>query len=613
MKVCLAIVAAGLLAANVASAQVSSKPGDWPQWRGPNRDGISVETGLLREWPEGGPKELWQIDSVGVGYSSIALKDGRIFTQGDLDGVEHVIALDANTGKTLWAVQPGPTRSLLADRLANEVKNIDRNKDGEIDEQEALQRFGWDFTRFDKPVSGDVEARAKTRAEWIFQKLDQDNDGKLNFAEAGNLFRDRFEQIDLEDKQVDAAKLAASRTADYLKALDKDGDGKLTRKEVEGTALNRHFGRIDQKDPATNKSDELLTPEEIEASLIKHDPGRDGLLTKEEVVGFYVRNKPAGDGKLTMAELRVPFGGYRNGMGDGPRGTPTIDGNRVFAEGGNGDMTCLNADTGETIWHVSLTADFGGGVPGWGYSESPLIVDGLVIVTPGSNKGTLVALHKETGKVVWTSGEVTEGAHYSSPLVAEIGGVRQIVQFARASVFGVSIKDGSFLWKYAKPANGVANCCSPIVDQGHVFASSSYGTGGGLAKISFADNKFSAEEVYFEKKMDCHHGGIVKIGNWMYSNGGGPLMCMDFLTGKIMWQNRSVGKGALVAADGMLYVLSENHEIALVDASPGEYVERGRFKVKSHGRPSWAHPVVAGGRLYIRDQESLTAYDVKAK
>ena len=208
---------------------------------------------------------------------------------------------------------------------------------------------------------------------------------------------------------------------------------------------------------------------------------------------------------------------------------------------------------------------------------------------------------------------MTEGAHYSSPLVAEIGGVRQIVQFARESVFGVSIKDGKFLWKYNKPANGTANCCQPIVDQDHVFASSNYGTGGGLAKITVSGDKFSADEVYFEKKMDCHHGGIVKIGPWMYSNGGGPLICMDFLTGKIQWQNRSVGKGSLIAADGMLYVFSEHHEVALVDISPGEYTERGRFKIPSHGRSSWAHPIIADGRLFLRDQESLTAYDLRGK
>ena len=608
-----ALFTGALFLAQIFMAQIPAQGGDWPQWRGPNRDGISQETGLLREWPADGPPVAWQVDSVGVGYSSLAIKEGRIYTQGDLDGVEHIIALDARDGKTLWAVQPGPTKSLLADRLNSEMKNLDRDKDGTIDEWESLQRFGWEFTRFDKPVAGDADARATSRAAALFKKLDQDANGTLSYSEAVSSFRDKFEQIDSEDKSIPPEKLAGDRTAEWMKTLDKDSDGKLTRQEVRGTPLDRHFGRIDERDPATNKSDDLLTAAEIEASFAKHEPGRDGLLTEKELGNFYARSKPAGDGKLTIDELRAPFGGYRNGMGDGPRGTPSIEGDRVYAEGGNGDVTCLDAATGGTIWHVSLTRDFGGGVPGWGYSESPLVVDGLVVVTPGGKNGTLVALDQQTGKLVWSSGEVKEGAHYSSPLVTEIHGVRQIVQFANASVFGVSIKDGKFLWKYSKPANGTANCCSPIVDQDHVFASSSYGTGGGLARISPMGDGFSADQVYFEKKMSCHHGGIVKVGDWMYSNGDGPLICMDFLTGKIMWQNRSVGKGAIVAADGMLYLLSENHEVALVDASPGGYQERGRFKVKSHGRPSWAHPVVAGGRLYIRDQESLTAFDVQSR
>jgi len=166
MDLRLAVLAAGLLAGNVALAQVPAKVGDWPQWRGPNRDGISAD----------GPKVVWQVDSVGVGYSSIIVKDGRIYTQGDLDGVEHVIALDAADGKVVWAVQPGPVKSLLADRLANEMKQLDRDKDGVVDELEALQRFGWDFTKFDKPAGGDVEGRAKARAIALFAKVDKQTD-----------------------------------------------------------------------------------------------------------------------------------------------------------------------------------------------------------------------------------------------------------------------------------------------------------------------------------------------------------------------------------------------------------------------------------------------------
>jgi outer membrane protein assembly factor BamB len=237
----------------------------------------------------------------------------------------------------------------------------------------------------------------------------------------------------------------------------------------------------------------------------------------------------------------------------------------------------------------------------------------MILVTPGGKAGTVVALKKDSGDVIWQSKEVTEGAHYSSPVYAEIGGIKQIVQFANQSVFGVTLNEGKLLWRYTAPANGTANCCDPIIEDDLVFAASSYGTGGGLAKISQSGSVQTAEEVYFEKKMQCHHGGIVKVGDYMYSAASGSLICMNFKTGKIEWQHRGAGKGALTVADGMLYVLGEGHELVLAEATPEKYVEHGRFKIKEHGRPAWAHPIVAGGVMYIRDQESLTAYDVKGK
>ena len=594
-------------------AQVPSKPGDWPQWRGPNRDGISLDSGLLKEWPTDGPKVVWQVDSVGVGYSSIAVKEGRIFTLGDLDGVEHIIAIDANDGRTVWSVQPAPVVSLLETRIASDLKQLDHNGDGRVSELEALGRFGWDWNKYDKPSGDALEAVADRRSAALFQELDKDTDGKLLFSESGNLLRDTFERIDTPDATADATALAEQRTAAYLKVLDKDDDEKISRQESRGTALDRHFGRIDVRDPATNKGDDQLTAEEIVASLAKHEAGRDGVLTVEELRRYYLTNKISGDGVLSSIELRAAIGGYRNGMGDGPRGTPTVDGDRLYAEGGNGDLVCLESATGKTIWYVNLRTDFGGGTPGWGYSESPLIVDDLVIVTPGGKGGTLVALNKLDGKLVWQSKEVTEGAHYASPVIAEINGARQIVQFANQSVFGVSLTEGKPLWSYKAPANGTANCCAAIVEDNFVFASSSYGVGGGLAKITGAGSTQVAEEVYFEKKMSCHHGGIVKVGDYMYSAGAGPLICMEFKTGKIAWQSRSAGKGSLCVADGMLYILGEGHEVALAEATPEGYREHGRFQVKGHGRPAWAHLIVTGGRMYIRDQESLTAYDVQAK
>jgi outer membrane protein assembly factor BamB len=347
------------------------------------------------------------------------------------------------------------------------------------------------------------------------------------------------------------------------------------------------------------------------AGLQKFEPGRDGELTSAELEAFYLKGNLQGDGELTAAELAGTVGGFRNDRGDGPRGTPTVDGDRVYAEGGNGDVTCLDAASGKTIWHVNLKTGFGGNTPGWGYSESPLIAGDLVIVTPGGKQGTVLALNKLTGEKVWQSGEATEGAHYSSPVLAEINGVPQVVQFGRENVFGVTLDDGKLLWRYPNPANGTANCCSPIVEDNHVFAASGYGTGGGLAKIIPAGSTMQAEEVYFEKKMACHHGGIVKVGDYLYSNAAGALLCMEFKTGKVAWQARGSGKGSLVAADGMLYLLGEGHELALAEATPEGYREHGRIKLTSHGKPAWAHPVVCGGRLYIRDQSTLTAYNVK--
>jgi len=237
-----------------------------------------------------------------------------------------------------------------------------------------------------------------------------------------------------------------------------------------------------------------------------------------------------------------------------------------------------------------------------------------VIVTPGGKNGTLAALNKATGEVVWRSAGETQGAHYSSAVAAEINGVRQIVQFAGRSLFAVDAKTGKPLWSYSNANNGTANCSTPIVYGRHVFAASSYGTGGGLAEISAEGEKQTAKEVYFEKKMQNHHGGMVLIDGHLYGFGSGGLICMEYLTGKIAWTKNSVGKGSLVYADGMLYCLGEGHEVALVEANPAEYVEHGRFKIERLlGRPSWAHPVVANGRFYIRNQHRLTAYDVGQK
>lgn len=593
--------------------------GNWPQWRGPIRDGQATSRGLLEQWPKEGPTQLWQVDHAGVGYSSVAVVDGVVFTQGDIDGVEHVIAIDASTGKVKWQVQPEPVAQLLTERISSEFKRLDQDSDGVLSETEALTGFGWDFNKYDQKADVDAdqaETMAAARTQRMLAAVDADKNGQLSFNEVGALFRGRgniLADMDQSDPDADVQELAKQRATALLTALDKDKNGSVNRDESRRSPLDRPFGNADKRDPTTNRGDGMLTLEEIVEYLLRAEKGKDGVISAAELTTYYARRHPLGDGQMTATELRGLFGGYRNGMGDGPRGTPTVAGGRVYVEGGNGDVTCLEASSGKTLWHTNLRSDHGGGRPGWGYSESPLIEGGHIIVTPGGNDGAVVALDKTTGEVAWRSGSFSDGAHYASAVAAEIGGIRQIVQFTRSAMFGLDAGSGELLWKYAGANNGTANCATPIVYGDHVFASSSYGTGGGLAKITTTDGKQSASEVYFDKRMANHHGGIILVGEHMYGFGSGGLICMHYLTGEVAWRARSVGKGSLISADGRLYLLGENHQLALAELTPEAYRENGRFSLAPHGRPSWAHLALADGILFVRDQESLTAFDVRKK
>ncbi|MGH7127325.1 MAG: PQQ-binding-like beta-propeller repeat protein, partial [Planctomycetaceae bacterium] len=249
---------------------------------------------------------------------------------------------------------------------------------------------------------------------------------------------------------------------------------------------------------------------------------------------------------------------------------------------------------------------------GWGYSESPLVEGDMLIVTPGGDDGALAALDKRTGEILWRSTDVTDRAHYSSPIAADIHGVRQIIQFTRERVVGLDAKDGRLLWEYDGSANDTANVATPIVKDEFVFTSSGYGTGGGLVKIIKDGDGMQAEEVWFNRSMANHHGGVILVEGHLYGFGSGGLICLDFETGEIAWRDRSVRKGSLTYADGRLYCLGEKNEMALVEANPREYVEKGRFELPDSGKPTWAHPVVANGKLFLRDQNTLTCHNVKA-
>lgn len=387
---------------------VGQTPGDWPQWRGPNRDGISKETGLLKQWPADGPPLVWKATGTGRGYSTMSVANGRLYTMGLRGDREFVIAFDVATGKEAWATPHGS-----------------------------------------------------------------------------------------------------------------------------------------------------------------------------------------------------PF---RNDRGDGPRGTPTVDGATLYALGGNGDLSSLDARTGRVIWTMNVLRKFGGSNITWGISESPLVIGEKVLVNAGGPGASIVALNKKDGTLIWKS--QSDRAGYSSGIPLQVGNTTQVVFFTHTRAVGLDLKDGKLLWEYARPANDVANVATPVIRGNRIFISSDYGTGAGLVEIK-ADGK--AQEVYFTRDMRNHHSSSILIGDHLYGFSSGILTAMRFDTGEVAWKDRSVGKGSLVFADGNLYAFSENGVVGLIEATPTGYREKGRFRIQQDSLPTWTHPVVAGGRLYLRDQDTIYAYDVREK
>jgi outer membrane protein assembly factor BamB len=402
----LPLLAAGLLFACTASAA------DWPSFRGPNRDGRSSETGLLKQWDENGPPIIWTAKNLGLGHGAPTLAGGKIFGLGTRDGKDGVWAIKETDGTELW------------------------------------------FTPIDDP-----------------------------------------------------------------------------------------------KSPNQN---------------------------------------------------------------NGPSGSPTIHDGKVYALSSRGKLYCLDASTGKEIWKVDFVKDLGGSIQKWGYTESVLIDGDKLICTPGG-KNTLVALNPARGEVIWKAAvPKADAAQYSSPIVAEIAGQRQYIQFVKGGVVSVGASDGAFLWRYDAPANGVANCSMPIEHEGHVFAASNYGVGGGLAHVTKAGDTFEAKEVYFTKKMQNHHGGMVLVDGYLYGDGGGSLRCIEFMTGKVAWEERT-GKGSITYADGHLYFRDESSgNLWLIEATPKEYVQKGKFAQTDRSKEkAWAYPVIANGKLYVRDQELMHCYDIK--
>ncbi len=401
------------LAAILLTLSLPALAGDWPQWRGANRDDNSTETGLLKQWPAEGPKRAWLFEKAGMGYAGFSVVAGQLFTLGTRDGKEILLAIDEKTGNELWAT----------------------------------------------PI-GDL---------------------------------------------------------------------------------------------------------------------------------------------------------YTEQRGDGPRSTPTVDADRVYAMSGRGNLTCAQAKDGKILWEKSMQ-DLGGSVPHWGFTESPLVDGNLVLCTPGGDKGTMAALDKMTGAPVWQSAEITEGAQYSSIIPATISGKKQYVQFVMQTLFGVDAATGKLIWRSPWSAGRTAIIPTPIVKGDEVFISSGYGAGCKKVKVKGSE----ATDVFMNKDLENHHGGVILVGDYLYGHSKGGWTCMSFADGSVKWTDKGVGKGAITYADGMFYCVGEKSgEVALIEASPSGWNEKGRFKLapqspdRSPQGAVWVHPVIANGKLYLRDQNYIYCYDVK--
>jgi outer membrane protein assembly factor BamB len=300
------------------------------------------------------------------------------------------------------------------------------------------------------------------------------------------------------------------------------------------------------------------------------------------------------------------------------RSTPTVDGQLLYALGSDGDLACLETATGKIKWKKNLRTDFGGKFGHWAYSESPLVDGNMLVVTPGGGQATVLALNKNSGDVLWKCAlPEADDAAYSSAIIVEAGGTKQYVQLLQKGLVGVDAKTGKFLWRYNKPVSKFeANIPTPVASDSMVYVGSA-GTGGGVVKLAAKDGGIQAEQLYFSPKYPTAIGGAVKIGNYLYGTTGQALQCIDFATGQVKWEERSVAPGSLCYADGLLFVHGEDGQVALVEASPDGYKEKGRFTPADQPakagpmEKAWAYPVAVNGRLYIRDHNALWCYNVK--
>jgi outer membrane protein assembly factor BamB len=302
------------------------------------------------------------------------------------------------------------------------------------------------------------------------------------------------------------------------------------------------------------------------------------------------------------------------------RSTPTVDGDFIYALGSDGDLACLETRSGRIRWQKNIRREFDGKPGIWSYAESPLVDGEAVVVTPGGAQATMVALNKRTGAVIWKMA-VPGGEHagYASAIAIQAGGRKQYAQFLSKGIVGVDARTGEFLWRYAEVAKGSAQMVTPVARDQYVYGGA-HGVGGGTVRLRLDQGRVAAEQVYFERGLPNSIGGSVLVGEYLYGTAAEGLVAVEFASGKVKWKAESIGRGSVACADGLLFLHGENGDVALVEATPQGYREKGRFtppdqpkrnRLGPYPEKAWTYPVIANGRLYIRDIGTLWAYDIR--
>ena len=339
------------------------------------------------------------------------------------------------------------------------------------------------------------------------------------------------------------------------------------------------------------------------------------LLSNKGMDDEFVQALSAKDGQQLWAVRIGKVGPNQGPQYPGARSTPTVVGDVLYALGSDGDLACVELNGGKIRWTKNLRTDFAGKPGKWAYSESPLVDGDSLVCTPGGDEATIVALDRKSADVIWSTAlDEADEAAYASAIVVDAVGVKQYVQLVQKGLVGLDAKTGEFLWRYEKVAEGSpANIPTPVADGSLVYTASGRG-GGGLVELTRGAGGVEAVQQYAGPKLPTSIGGAIKVGDNLYGTNSSGMMCVDFATGELKWQERGIGAGAVCYADGRIYLHGENGDVALIEATGDAYRERGQFSppdMPERGRAkAWAYPVVANGRLYIRDLGTLWAYDV---